>query len=124
MADKESDKESDYDKVNKVKKRKLTMAEKVLTYPGRVAILGGLAAGKAADQALYNSGLIDKNNPRFEQSTREGRGYEEAKKLGRYAIGLDPIDEPEGKKKGGKVGSASKRADGIAVRGKTRGKMV
>jgi len=27
-------------------------------------------------------------------------------------------------KKGGKVGSASKRADGIAQRGKTRGKMV
>jgi hypothetical protein len=26
--------------------------------------------------------------------------------------------------KGGKVGSASKRADGIAMRGKTRGKMV
>ena len=28
-----------------------------------------------------------------------------------------------GMKKGGKVGSASKRADGIAQRGKTRGKM-
>ena len=27
-------------------------------------------------------------------------------------------------KKGGKVGSASKRADGIAMRGKTRGKMM
>jgi len=29
----------------------------------------------------------------------------------------------KGYKKGGKVGSASKRADGIAVRGKTKGKM-
>lgn len=29
-----------------------------------------------------------------------------------------------GMKKGGKVSSASKRADGCAVRGKTRGKMV
>jgi hypothetical protein len=29
----------------------------------------------------------------------------------------------EGKKKGGKVSSASARADGIAQRGKTRGKM-
>lgn len=29
-----------------------------------------------------------------------------------------------GYKKGGKVGSASKRADGIAIRGKTRGTMV
>ena len=43
-----ADKESDYDKVNKDKKRKLTMAEKVLSYPARVAILGGAAAGKAA----------------------------------------------------------------------------
>jgi len=118
-----ADKESDYDKINKDKKRKLTMAEKVLSYPARVAILGGAAAGKAADQALYNSGLIDKENPRISKETREGRGYEEAKKLGRVAIGLDSIDEPEGKKKGGKVGPASKRADGIAMRGKTRGMM-
>jgi hypothetical protein len=29
-----------------------------------------------------------------------------------------------GMKKGGKVSSASKRADGIAVKGKTKGKMV
>jgi len=35
-------------------------------------------------------------------------------------------DKQEGRemKKGGKVSSASKRADGIAVRGKTRGKMI
>jgi hypothetical protein len=31
---------------------------------------------------------------------------------------------PEKKAKGGSVGSASKRADGIATRGKTRGRMV
>ena len=31
---------------------------------------------------------------------------------------------PPGMKKGGKVGSASKRADGCAQRGKTRGKIV
>jgi hypothetical protein len=29
-----------------------------------------------------------------------------------------------GMKKGGKVSSASKRADGIAVKGKTRGRMI
>jgi len=33
-------------------------------------------------------------------------------------------EEPEKKRSGGVVGSASKRADGIAQRGKTRGKMV
>jgi len=31
---------------------------------------------------------------------------------------------PEKKAKGGSVGSASKRADGIAIRGKTRGRVV
>ena len=103
------------------KKRKMTTTEKVLSYPGRVAILGGLAAGKAADQALYNSGLVDKDNPRVTKETREGRGYSEAKKLGRVAIGLDSLDD-EGKKKGGLI-STSKRADGIAQRGKTKGRM-
>lgn len=34
------------------------------------------------------------------------------------------MPSPERYAKGGKVGSASRRADGIAVRGKTRGKMV
>ena len=38
---------------------------------------------------------------------------------------LDEEDVRElGLKKGGKVSSASKRADGIASRGKTRGRMV
>ena len=35
-----------------------------------------------------------------------------------------PKEEPEKKRSGGVVGSASKRADGCAQRGKTRGKMV
>ena len=36
----------------------------------------------------------------------------------------EPKSEPEKKRSGGVVGSASKRADGIAQRGKTRGRMV
>lgn len=99
------------------KGRKLSAAEKALSYPARVAILGGTALGKAADQALYNSGFVDKENPRFPKSIREGRGYDEAKKLGRVAVGIDDL---EGMKKGGKVKSASARADGCAIRGKTR----
>ena len=35
-----------------------------------------------------------------------------------------PEDDRGAYKKGGKVGSASKRADGIAQRGKTRGRVV
>ena len=41
----------------------------------------------------------------------------------RDSIGLGD-KKVEKKAKGGKVGSASKRGDGIAQRGKTRGKMV
>jgi len=36
----------------------------------------------------------------------------------------EPKSEPEKKRSGGVVGSASKRADGCATKGKTRGKMV
>jgi hypothetical protein len=34
------------------------------------------------------------------------------------------LSELDGMKKGGKVSSASSRADGCAIRGKTRGKIV
>ena len=37
---------------------------------------------------------------------------------------VTPPPGAPGMKRGGSVGSASKRADGIAQRGKTRGKMV
>jgi hypothetical protein len=53
------------------------------------------------------------------QYKREARGVEAPEEgiidRARNAIGL---------KKGGKVGSASKRADGIAKKGKTKGRMV
>ena len=37
---------------------------------------------------------------------------------------LDDIDQPINMKKGGSVSSASKKADGIAKKGKTKGRMV
>jgi len=36
----------------------------------------------------------------------------------------EPKSEPEKKRSGGVVGSASKRADGIAMKGKTKGRIV
>lgn len=44
----------------------------------------------------------------------------------REKLGMKPAEAPSPvkKAKGGKVSSASKRADGIAQRGKTRGRMV
>ena len=48
---------------------------------------------------------------------------EEEKKKAAMAAQTGAPAQP-GMKKGGSVSSASKRADGIAVKGKTRGKMV
>jgi hypothetical protein len=103
--------------------KKMSMLEKAASYPARVAVLGGAAAGAAGDQFLYNQGVrSDKDT----ETTKQGKGYEKAKKLGRMAVGIDSLDEEPKYKKGGKVkvSSASKRADGCAQRGKTRGKMV
>jgi hypothetical protein len=40
------------------------------------------------------------------------------------ALGKDVVVKPEMKAKGGLISSASKRADGCAIKGKTKGKMV
>jgi hypothetical protein len=52
-----------------------------------------------------------------DQYKRETRGVKDTSVRGK-------IRELTGMKKGGSVSSASKRADGIAVRGKTKGRMV
>lgn len=44
--------------------------------------------------------------------------------VGKIEPGALPFDEPQKMAKGGKVGSASKRADGCCVKGKTKGTMV
>jgi hypothetical protein len=58
-------------------------------------------------------------------SAKELRDEERKQNRGVYTaeMGQPPMD-PEGKKKGGAISSASRRADGIAQRGKTRGTMV
>lgn len=48
------------------------------------------------------------------------KGAEMAKKYPRESEGESAFEEEMGMKKGGKVSSASKRADGCAIRGKTR----
>jgi hypothetical protein len=45
-------------------------------------------------------------------------------KVNRMVEKVKPAKEPVKKAKGGMVGSASKRADGCAVKGKTRGRIV
>jgi hypothetical protein len=54
---------------------------------------------------------------------RGARNKKEAEKSQKQYEAQDKQEGP-GMKKGGKVSSASKRADGCAIKGKTRGKMV
>lgn len=75
---------------------------------------GAQAAGRATSNAAWERGeSLREMEPEVRQDMREAAAEErrEAK-------------EPRGMKKGGKVSSASSRADGIAKRGKTRGRMV
>ena len=58
--------------------------------------------------------LMVENAKKDALNKREGEGAEKEVKRNMSTFGF---------KKGGKVCSASKRADGIAIRGKTRGKM-
>ena len=53
-----------------------------------------------------------------------GESREDSKKRREAAKQPAPTPAPVKKAKGGMVGSASKRADGCAVRGKTKGRMV
>jgi len=73
-----------------------------------IANLGGLAGSGAL--GLVPSLLY--------KDYKKSKAEEEAEKAKGMPAGAVP-----GMKKGGSVGSASKRADGIAQRGKTRGKM-
>lgn len=77
------------------------------------------AAGKKDDGGR----LLAEDAKRFGKTTADEfkAGARTAK---RGVAKLLEKDEDDGMKKGGSVSKASKRADGIAQRGKTRGKMI
>ena len=70
------------------------------------------AVGEDVAKTAFGFKVPGYSNRPFNAATKEHN--EKVKKL----------KEDAGYKKGGKVSSASKRADGCAVRGKTKGKMV
>lgn len=78
-------------------------------------------AARAADKAgeAARRGMSRRDIPRYDERYRAGEGaYEQRKKYEDAALSGQMY------KKGGTVSSASKRADGIAQRGKTKGRMV
>lgn len=80
----------------------------------------GIAPAVIADNPKILQGMGLVGNLAYNKiEDREERKRREAEMAG----GAPAVPQP-GMKKGGKVSSASKRADGCAVKGKTRGKMV
>jgi len=81
---------------------------------------------KVADAKLKN---LLKANPIGEtelsgiSESGAAKGLRNYGRMYKQGLGMKPSTDYE-YKKGGKVSSASKRADGIAVKGKTRGRMV
>jgi hypothetical protein len=77
------------------------------------------AFGKMADAGI--GGII----PTALADRRRGK-REEAEEAARLATAGSPVIQAPtaGMKKGGSVGSASRRADGVAAKGKTKGKFV
>lgn len=93
---------------------------------GRVA-KGAMEVGRAAEkmrklgQAARAEREAGKMSPAAE--ARAGR-IRERSEMERMREGKSFGDRDMGYKRGGSVGSASRRADGIAIKGKTKGRMV
>jgi len=85
---------------------------------GDVSPLAGMMTGKGALGDLMRKGLGGMIPQAIAKSAYEEREEEKKKTAGSMAPAGAPM------KKGGKVSSASSRADGCAVKGKTRGKIV
>ena len=95
-------------------------------------------AEKEARQMIADKKMQEATDRAYEKSRRTGPMDDESnesgvKKLGRMLDQMrrpakqptvDQMGNETGMAKGGKVGSASKRADGCATKGKTKGMMV
>ena len=77
----------------------------------------GVATGEGAFGQLADKGMLGLGARMIASSAQE---KDEEKKRKAAEAGMAPSVPTPGMKKGGKVSSASKRADGCAIRGKTR----
>ena len=83
-----------------------------------MALISALLSGKMGKENRgFGLGLLPGLLYKDRYKDKEEEKEEEERKAQRQSA-------TRGMKKGGVVGSASKRADGCAVKGKTRGKMV
>jgi hypothetical protein len=82
--------------------------------PAYGMMTGQGAFGKMADSGL--GGIVPTMLSEERRKKKDGTPMTKEEEMA--------TQNPQAMKKGGKVSSASKRADGCAVRGKTRGKIV
>jgi len=86
--------------------------------PARSSMTGGKSGDADRDIGIGTSRMteMNKRKPLLKEAVEKFKSMREAP--------LGQMSDVVGAKKGGMIGSASKRADGCATRGKTRGKMV
>ena len=99
-----------------------TKSSDVATKSGDLATRGGALATKKPSAAQ-----IESPKARLPYEKNMGKARVETQVNKRRQLSRDSRDEDAiemGMKSGGKVGSASKRADGIATKGKTRGRYI
>jgi len=91
---------------------------------GTLSPVYGLMSGHGAFGKLADAGVGGIIPTALADRRRDKR--EEAEEAARLATAGSPVIQAPtaGMKKGGSVGSASKRADGMASRGKTKGRFV
>jgi hypothetical protein len=79
---------------------------------------------EAESERKYQQSKVDRNNEAAKNNPALKNLVDFANhNIGRNS-GLNSLDKTVKKAKGGKVSSASKRADGCCVKGKTKGRMV
>jgi hypothetical protein len=93
---------------------------------GTISPAYGVATGQGLIGQMADKGMLGLG-ARMIASNAQERDEEKKRRREAEAAGMVPAQggaAPMPMKKGGKVSSASKRADGCAIKGKTRGKMV
>ena len=92
---------------------------------GDVSPVVGMTTGEGMTGDLIRQGVGGVLPMMIARNAYEGKEEEKKRKEAEAAAAVSAGTVPaSGMKKGGKVSSASKRADGIAVKGKTRGRII
>ena len=129
---KEFTKEKDMNKVKKMQMGGRAMADKAgaQAMDPRMAMAMEARRRAAAGGGMYDGGKVKKNTAKMNNLEELGRvdaekGYTEKGKKNLKSEKKRLVSQiKKGYKKGGSVGSASKRADGCVTKGRTRGRMV